>query len=171
MTSRRTLLLLPLAMLPLGLAGCGFQPLYGNRQGGGAAATPEMAQIAIGPIGDRAGQLLRNELRDRLTPGGVPAQPRWRLDVTLTETTTDLVILQDATSTFAKYLGDARWVLIDLASDAPALQGRSRQLASYSISSSEFASLQAESDARRRVVAAIAEDIRLRLGIYFKRDG
>ena len=49
--------------------------------------------------------------------------------------------------------------------------GRSRRIASYSISSSEFASLQAEADARRRVVTEIAEDIRLRLGLYFQRAG
>ncbi|HEY9567907.1 MAG TPA: LPS assembly lipoprotein LptE [Thalassobaculum sp.] len=170
MIGRRALLLPSLALLLLG-AGCGFQPLYGNRASGGGVAAPEMARIAIAPIGDRAGQMLRNELRDRLTPDGVPGQPRWRLDVTLKETTTDLVILRDATSTFAKYVGDARWVLIDLETDAPALRGRSRRIASYSISSSEFASLQAEADARRRVVTAIAEEIRLRLGIHFKHDG
>src|SRR3546814_15280090 len=81
--------------------------------------------------------MLRNELRDRLTPDGVPGQPRWRLDVTLKETTTDLVILRDATSTFAKYVGDARWGLIDLETDAPALRCRSRRIASYSIRSEE----------------------------------
>src|SRR3546814_11460232 len=99
--------------------------------------------------------MLRNELRDRLTPDGVPGQPRWRLDVTLKETTTDLVILRDATSTFAKYVGDARWVLIDLETDAPALRGRSRRIASYSNRSSEFAWLQAEAAARHTVVPAI----------------
>lgn len=166
MLVRRALLLLPLL-----LAGCGFQPLYGDRSAGGAVAAPEMAQISIAPIGDRAGQMLRNELRDRLNPEGVPAQPRWRLDVTLKETTTDLVILRDATSTFAKYVGDANWVLIDLSNDTPAVKGRSRRIASYSISSSEFASLQAEADARRRVVTAIAEEIQLRLGLHFNRDG
>ncbi len=170
MIGRRALL--PLLLAPvLPLAACGFEPLYGNRSGGGAAALPEMAQISIPPIADRAGQLLRNELRDRLTPTGLTAQPRWRLDVTLKETTTDLVILRDATATFAKYVGDAQWVLTDLSSNAPATRGRIRRVASYSISSSEFASLQAEEDARRRVVTAIAEDIRLRLGLYFKRDG
>lgn len=166
MASRRAILLLPLA-----LAACGFEPLYGDRRTGGAAALPEMAQISIPAIPDRAGQLLRNELRDRLTPTGLPDRPRWRLDVALKETTTDLVILRDSTATFAKYVGDARWVLTDLQSNAPATRGRVRRIASYSISSSEFASLQAEEDARRRVVTAIAEDIRLRLGIYFKRDG
>jgi LPS-assembly lipoprotein len=158
-------------LLPLLLAAaCGFEPLYGSRGTGGSAARPEMAQISIPPIADRAGQMLRNELRDRLTPSGLPGQPRWRLEVSLNETTTDLVILRDATATFAKYVGDARWVLVDLSSNAPATRGRVRQVASYSISSSEFASLQAEEDARRRVVTAIAEDIRLRLGLYFKRD-
>ena len=166
MIRRRSLLL-----LPLGLAACGFEPLYGNRGGGGPAATPEMAQITIGRIDGRPGQQLRNELRDRLAPTGLPRSPRWRLDVVLRETTSDLVILRDATATFAKYVGDAQWVLVDLQSDAPATRGRSRRIASYSISSSEFASLQAEEDARRRVVTEIAEDIRLRLGLYFKREG
>lgn len=168
MVGRRALL--SLLLLPP-LAACGFQPLYGDRTSGGPVATPEMAQIAIPPIPDRAGQLLRNELRDRLTPTGLPDKPRWRLDVSLKETKTDLVILRDATATFAKYVGEAKWVLVDLASNAPATRGRATRRASYSISSSEFASLQAEEDARRRVVTEIAEDIRLRLGLYFKHDG
>lgn len=172
MIGRRALLCFGL-LVPAGLAACGFQPLYGGRGGAGGAApaAPEMAQITIPPISDRAGQLLRNELRDRLVPTGFPAKPRWRLDVVLNETTTDLVILRDSTSTFAKYVGDARWALVDVAADKPVTQGRIRRIASYSISSSEFASLQAEEDARRRVVTAIAEDIRLRLGLFFKRDG
>jgi LPS-assembly lipoprotein len=159
-----------LGMLPALLAGCGFQPLYGSGRGG-PAATPEMAQISIPPIPDRAGQMLRNELRDRLVPTGLSDKPRWRLDVSFKETKNDLVILRDATATFAKYVGDAKWVLVDLATDAPATKGQSRRIASYSISSSEFASLQAEEDARRRVVTGIAEDIRLRLGLFFKRGG
>ena len=168
MIDRRALLL-----MSLGLAGCGFQPLYGSRgAGGGPAAVPEMALISISPIGDRGGQMLRNELRDRLVPTGIPGKPRWRLDVSLTETTSDLVILRDATATFAKLVGDAKWVLVDLANEAPVTKGRNRRIASFSISSSEFASLQAQEDARRRVMTAIAEDIRLRLGLYFQRgDG
>lgn len=168
MIDRRAILLLP--ALTLGLAACGFQPLYGTHSGTGSAApTPEMALISIPPIPDRAGQILRNELLDRLVPTGQPAKPRWRLDVTLKETKSDLVILKDSTATFAKYVGDAQWVLVDLSNQSPATKGSVRRIASYAISSSEFASLQAEADARQRVATAIAEDIRLRLGLYFQR--
>ena len=168
MTGRRAVI----AWLLLAVAGCGFQPLYGSGPGGGEpAAVPEMAAIEIAPIADRGGQLLHNELRDRLMPRGRPGSPRWRLDLTLNEARADLVILQDATATFAKYTGDARWVLSDIGDGAPVLRGRARRTASFSISSSEFANLQAEEDARRRVVAAIADDIRLRLALHFRRPG
>lgn len=158
-------------LLLLAFAGCGFQPLYGSRDGTRAAApTADMAAVSIGQIPDRLGQLLRNELLDRLNPTGEPSQPRWRLEVTLKEARSDTVILRDSTATFAKYTADARWVLLDSTSQAPVTRGRTRRTTSFSIVSSEFATLEAERDAQRRAMTEIAEDIRLRLGLFFRRS-
>ncbi|NQW09742.1 MAG: hypothetical protein HQ481_07690 [Alphaproteobacteria bacterium] len=158
-------------LLLLALANCGFQPLYGARGGDRATApTAEMAAVSIGQIFDRPGQLLRNALLDRLNPTGEPSRPRWRLDLSLTEARSDTVILRDSTATFAKYSVDARWVLVDLTTQAPITRGRARRTTSFSIVSSEFATLEAERDAQRRAMTEIAEDIRLRLGLFFQRS-
>ena len=168
MWSRRALL----ACLPaagLALSGCGFRPLYGRGDGQGLAAAAEFSSIIIPPIPDRSGQLLRNALRDRLTPRGVPANPRYRLDVTLNEQRSDLVILRDATSTFAKMRFSAAYALVDFESGKAVTQGRAESTTTFNIVESQFANISAESDARRRAADELAEDIRLRLGLHFHR--
>ena len=57
-------------MLLLALAACGFQPLYGQRSVSGGSISQEFSTIRIMPIAERTGQMLYNELRDRLNPRG-----------------------------------------------------------------------------------------------------
>ena len=66
------------------LAGCGWQPLYGNTDttGPSGSAAQQMAQTHINPIADRVGQQLYNTLRDRMNPQGVPQNPTYDLIVT-----------------------------------------------------------------------------------------
>ena len=97
------------------------------------------------------------------------AKALYRLDVSLTETQADLAIQKDATSTFSRYTADIAWVLTDLASDAPVLRGKNRRITSFPIAESEFASLEAEKSARERALTQLAEDVRLRLGLFFER--
>ncbi|UUX47947.1 LPS assembly lipoprotein LptE [Nisaea acidiphila] len=125
--------------------------------------------IKISPIPDRAGQLLRNSLRDKLTPRGVPSQPRYRLDIGLNETRTNLVILKDATSTYSKLRMVATFALVDLQTGKPVQRGQSESTTTFNRVDSDFADLAAEKDARRRAADEISEDIRLRLGLYFNR--
>jgi LPS-assembly lipoprotein len=152
-----------------GLVGCGFQPLYGRMDDADTNVVGHMAAIRIGPIPDRLGQLLRNALQDKLTPRGRPAKPLYRLDVSLTENRSDLVILQDATSTLAKLRIRANYVLIDVASSHPLTRGVSASTTVFNIVESEFANINAQADARARTVNAISDDIRLRLGLFFRQ--
>ncbi len=73
------------ALLPVALAlgGCGFRPLYGSR--GNAPGAVELAAVTVGPIADRLGQILRNDLTERLSPLGESFEPRYRLDAKLSE--------------------------------------------------------------------------------------
>ena len=150
------------------LSGCGFKPLYGRAASGGGPVA-EFSFIEIGAIPDRTGQLLRIALEERLTPRGRPSAPRYMLEVGLQESRSDLVIQRDASSTRAKLRIDASWVLKDLATNAPMLRGASQSTTTFNIVESEFATISAENDARRRAGIEIADDIRLRLGLYFNR--
>lgn len=159
-------------VLLLALGACGFQPVYGKRAGESgrqSAVTEDLASIAISPIADRAGQLLRNSLLDKLTPRGTPGRARYRLDVGLSETRSNLVILKDSTSTFAKVRFAATFILVDLETGQPVHRGQSESTTTFNRVDSDFATLSAEKDARRRAADEISEDIRLRLGLYFNR--
>lgn len=165
--SRKALVLL----LLITLGACGFQPVYGTRSPGNAnsSVTSDLAAIKIAPIANRAGQLLRNSLQDKLTPRGVPARARYRLEVKLTENRSDLVILKDSTSTFSKVRFVADFTLVDLANGQPVNSGQAESTTTFNRVDSDFAILAAEKDARRRAADEIGEDIRLRLGLYFNR--
>ena len=151
--SRTALVLLVL----LTLGACGFQPVYGTRSPGNAnsSVTADLSAIKISPIANRAGQLLRNSLQDKLTPRGVPAQARYRLDVSLTENRSDRFV--------------ANFTLVDLTTGQPVNQGQAESTTTFNRVDSDFAILAAEKDARRRAADEIGEDIRLRLGLYFNR--
>lgn len=153
------------------LSGCGFQPLYAKNPTESTVYNQGFPQVDIGPINDRLGQILRNELVDRINPRGVARTPAFRLDVSAMERRSDIVILRDSTATFAKFIVEVNWSLLDLQSNEVVTKGRNERTSSFSISSSEYAILQAEKDARQRAATELAEDIRLRLALYFNRTG
>lgn len=160
--------------MALGLGGCGFEPLYGRREDGGSAAA-ELAAIRIAPIADRTGQLLYNELRDRLNPRGKPATPLYILRVTLVETREELAFRGDETATRANLLLTANYVLQRAASqggsgeEVTVAKGESRVTASYDILESQYATLVSIDDARGRAVQVLGDDIQARLAVVLSR--
>ena len=147
------------------LGGCGFQPLYGQRDRGSVAA--ELAAVKIKLIENRVGQQLRNFLLDRLNPQGKPATAIYDLIIELAESREDLGIRKDETATRANLTLRAEYVLESAATGEILVEGFSRSVTSYDLVDSDFATLSAEADARKRAVRQISEDIKIRLGIYF----
>lgn len=147
------------------LGGCGFQPLYGQRDRGSVAA--ELAAVKIKLIENRIGQQLRNFLLDRLNPRGEPATAIYDLTIALEESRENLAIRKDETATRANLTLRANYVLERAATGEILVEGFIRSVTSYDIVDSDFATLSAESDARKRAVREISEDIKIRLGIYF----
>lgn len=157
---------LVITLLCLGLAGCGFRPLYGAGDGG-LHANQALSQIAVASIEDRPGQMLRNLLIDRLTPGGYPDKPAFRLEVSLREEQVDFGIRKDATATRAQLNQFANFRLVDTATGQPVFSGQARSVNSYNILSSEFGTLVTEDSARDRGLRRLADDIVTRIALHF----
>ncbi len=172
--SRRSLLAAGAAALAAGPGGCGFEPLYGRRSGSGSASD-QLAAIRIAPIADRTGQLLYNELRDRLNPRGKPGAPLYVLMVTLIETREELAFRGDETATRANLQLRANYVLQRAVSQGDGgetvvlTKGESRITTSYDILESQYATLASIDDARARAVQVLGDDIQARLAVALSR--
>ncbi len=154
------------ALLALGmLASCGFEPLYARHESGSTVA--DMAATKIDRIEDRIGQQLRNFLLDRLNPRGRPAKALYTLSVALTEIRQDLAIRKDETATRANLIMSATYDLVEIESGDRLLRATSTVTTSFNIVKSDFGSISAENDARRRGVREISDEVRHRLAVYF----
>ena len=153
----------------LALAACGFQPLYGRRSDDDRSLV-EMAAIDVLPVPDRIGQILRNELSDRLTPRGVPAVPRYRLGVSMSRSREGLAIERDESATRINLTVRVSYRLMDAASGDVLTNGIVRAVAAFNVVQSEFANIAAENDAEVRAARDVSEEIRNRLGVYFSQS-
>lgn len=156
------------AILLLSLGGCGFQPLYGDRdRGRGADAGDQLAAVDIPVIPDRIGVMVRNELLDMMTPHGRPTSPAYVLRVRLWENTDSQLLRFDSTSSRLRYNLRADFQLA--AGDKVVHQGNARSVVSYDLPDASgyyFASVAAQRDAERQAAADVAQQIRTRVAVY-----
>ncbi len=120
-------------------------------------------------IPDRIGQILRNELRDRLTPRGAPLNPRYRLTVSMAEQKEGLAFEKDESVTRFNLTVSASYQLTEIAAGNVVTAGSARSVAAFNVVQSEFANISAEADAKRRAARAVGEEIWIRLGVYFSQ--
>ena len=149
------------------LAGCGFRPLYAVGPGGGVAS--DIGTVRIAPIPNRVGQILRNELVDRLNPAGEPADPRYSLEAHVAVAKMELGFRKDETATRTSLRFRSPFRLRDSNSRAIVYSSRASAVASYNILDSEYATISAARSARRRGLVLIADSIAMRVAAYFNR--
>lgn len=156
--------------LCLGLAACGFQPLYGRDVSGAASPVAlELAAIAVAPVeaaplDRRLGQVLRNELLELVNPRGEPATARYDLGIRLATDRAALAIAADDTITRYNVILDAAVMLSERASGALVQETTVRAVGSYDVQVSEYGTLIAERatredtarDLARRIAAILA---------------
>lgn len=149
------------------LAACGFHPVYGSHDDNGNPVAATLNQIAIENIPDRQGQILRNDLIDRLYgKGGRPQQPAYHLAVTLRNSQEDLGIQANATSTRTLMNMSATYVLTDT-TGKKILDGKAHSVASFNSISDQYATLAARDSAFERTINEVSEQIVNRLSLYF----
>ncbi len=159
----------PILLVLLGLAACGFEPLYGEQ----GAAQPQtqnlLEQVSVPPIADRTGQLLRIELTNRLTPKHPAPPPLYSLSVSLLESRQSLAVERDSTATRANLTISVSFGLVRISDGQTLTASTIRSVNSYDILTSDYATLAAEADARKRAARDIADGIVDRVAIYLSR--
>jgi LPS-assembly lipoprotein len=74
----------------LGVAACGFEPVYGTRLDG-SSTSRELASVAVVQQSTRLGQLIRNELLSTIAPAGQQEAQAYVLEL-LPQATEEVVI-------------------------------------------------------------------------------
>jgi LPS-assembly lipoprotein len=168
-SERRKILISCLCILVSALtSACGFHPLYASH-GGNAGASQVFGSIYVEPIAEEAGYDLRNSLIDLLDTTGRPADPRYRLKITLHDQLQGAALQNDASITRYNYTLTADYVLDDSTTGNAVTHGEVSSLTAYNVVASPYATLIAQKDAQKRTGDELAERIRLDLGVYFAK--
>jgi len=152
------------------MGNCGFTPIYGKKfQNSGDSSINAMAHVTVPAIPERAGQLVRNKLLDRLHIRGAADKPLFRLSVSLEERREGIAFEQDDSPTrFNLYLS-AKFELTKTHTNEMLFQGNTRAIAAYNVVRSDYANLINQRDALKRASESVAESIQTQISVYFHR--
>ena len=156
------------AVAGLGLAGCGFQPLYGNNTttATGTRLSEAMSSVDVQPIPGRVGQKVRNELIFANTGGGNAAAPRYRLNIALLEKDIQQLVQVTGNARGQVYQLQARYKLVDVASGKVIHEGMAVSRAPYTRFQEVFSNVRARYNAEDRAAKTISESIKSQLAAY-----
>jgi len=140
----------------VGLAGCGFTPLYGEA-GGGAS----LSRIAVTTQDDRLGYRVREQLEDALGRDGGQA-PLWRLETAIEQSRRPLGRRIDDTAARYELTVRGAWILTPLNGGEP-VSGVETVTTTYAAADQPYAAIAAQQDGEERAAAELARLIRLDL--------
>ena len=163
---RRLLLTLPAG---LALAGCGFQPLYGD-SAAGEDVRDELASINVIVPHGRLGQTLKGALLANLNPTSMIVPPDYDLAISLGRTTKALAIQLNTTITRYDLILDSVFGLVRRSDGVTVYTNRIRRIAAYNVSRSPYSTQVAEEDAERRAAVESAFQIAILLAVYFREQ-
>ncbi len=164
--------------LALGLAGCGFHPLYAIPNTPQGTMRQDLGSIYVEPIPDRLGYELRNSLIDLLDARAQTAGAVYRLRVNYAEKSDAIgvqsqtvvkgaqAITQTAITRYNNTL-TINYQLVDIKTNTIVTHGVETGLSAYNVLSSPYATLVAQQDANRRAADDIADRIRIDLADFF----
>lgn len=163
MSSLRNLFIIAL----LSLSACGFKPMYASKTSTpGGSLKGVLVEKVEGP--GRMAQQLKADLEDKLNPGGaVPANPTYRLNLSLTSAESAIGVARDGTvSRYNVYLTSV-YTLTRIADNKKITSGTLQQVSSYNNATNQyFSTFVSQGDASKRGVTELAEMYHQRLSPY-----
>lgn len=163
--------LLPLLLLFMTLAGCGFSPMYGADRAGGPRPAAALADIAIEPGADELSQELGDRLARGIAHGGAGGGV-YALRLDASENIDGFAFRDDRAVTRERVQIEVDMTLVEAATGRVLLTERMSGGSSYDIVQSDFANVATRRDARERAADQLVDRIAARLARYFSRtDG
>jgi LPS-assembly lipoprotein len=167
--SRRKLLMLGSAGA---LGGCGFEPVYMPTASGHAGpAQRELAAISVSLIPDRPGQLLRQDLQERLASDSGATPLRYDLSVTFRISGEGIGILQTDAATRIRLTGTARWTLKGRdPAQTQITSGSAHAIDAFNVLDQQYFAADLENEqVQKRLASAMADQIAMQLAVFFRR--
>lgn len=127
-----------------------------------------MDSVSIGSLNGDQGIALRNALIDRFYNHGYPTSPRYQLTALIEETTRDIVIQKNDTTTRSQLVMRATYQLVNAQTREVVDKGAIRAASSYNILPSQYSTLITQNDARDRNVRELADKITTRLAVVLE---
>ena len=157
-------------LLAMGLAACGYKPLYGTASDG-RGVVASLSTIAIQEADSRAGQLVRNNLLSSMRPAGMAKEDLFSLSLK-PEIIQSSLVDQSRPGIQRKRLRlIVSYQLTELASGNEVHSGKTFSSVSYDIVHEPVADLQAESNALNRAAQEVGTDIHTRLAAFLASRG
>jgi LPS-assembly lipoprotein len=157
--------LLALLSLPPVLAGCGWEPLYADRES--ASASADLQSIKVAPISERIGQRLEMGLRKSFNPDGAATPTKYVLQVTLNTSVSDLGIQSQGLGTRGEVQVYANYQLSDTAGHV--VQNSSVHANdSFDIQANGYSTVVAQDDAYVRSIEEIRREIVMRMNLFMQ---
>ncbi len=164
-----------LTLLPLGLGGCGFRPMYLPAEAPAQATSNteasvqdnDLAAVRVLGIVDRSGQQLRNDLVSLFSPAGEPSAPKYNLGVNLRETVRGLAESQDGKATIGQMVVTANYTLFDATNGRVLTRSSRDSVVSFRYFGPRYGSVSVERDTRQRALTEVSLGIRNDLAVWF----
>lgn len=131
----------------MGLAGCGFAPIYGGDGG-------VRGQVSFETDESVAGFRLRERLEERL---GRSASPRYTLETTVSSSQRAAAITSEGDTSRLNIVGKATWSLVSLETGQVVDSGEVEAFTSYSATGSTIATQATSDDAEARLSVILAD--------------
>ena len=154
-------------MVGMGLSGCGFEPLYGERAARGLSSLFSTIQIqrpAKNPNND-VNRAVYNALAKTLKLEG---KPRYRLDVIAGGNKEGVLMDNNSHEARTRYMLKVHYSLYDIKEGAIVTSGSASSSTSFNVNVSEYANLVALESAEARAAKAVAEKIVLKLASWYR---
>ena len=143
------------------LNSCGFSPVYSNKQP--TELGWKLASIALPEAKNRQEQIFINALHTLLTPTGNKEQSEYELIPRLTVTKSDLAIERDRTVTRYKIIANLEYRIQEIATGQEIGHGSLQRQGEFDRVTSDYSTYISQKNTEKKVIEALAEDMRLRL--------